>query len=167
MKTSPKAKKMPPVKVPTQPKRPAWLELPEHLGEFSKAVEQERKACVKLLTDAMESYDDAVYDAAIDAAKNKIGPAVLAAMNAGREAILAKADDILAIACTCAEDHVPAMTVGSVLARAEEDDPRNLGELIGASLSDMRSLSQDMACKSLVGSLSSDAREALLNALLP
>jgi hypothetical protein len=156
--------KLPPSTPPRKEKRAEYVDnLPDHLSLFGRAIWKERDTCRKFLVDAMEEYDDKIYDTVIDATNKD----VLAAMKSGREAILTHADSILSIACDCAGDNVPAITAGSVLAEAEADDPRNLGELIGCTLSDMRSLGQDMACKALAGSLSPDAREALLDALMP
>lgn len=143
---------------------PDWIEnLPDHLSEFGDAIWQERDTCRKLLADAMEEYDDKIYDAVIDTEPKN----VLAVMKSGREAIIAHAESILSIACDCAGDHVEARTAEDILTESAEDDPRDLGDRIGSLLSDMRSLGQDMTCKALVGSLSPDAREALLCALLP
>ncbi len=113
----------------------------------------------------MEEYDDKVYDAAIDAATNKIGPDVLAAMKSGREAILTHVDSILSIACDCAGDHVAApSTLSGII---EEEAPREAGETIGCAVSDMHANEQEWFLQSLARSLTSDAREALLGALLP
>jgi hypothetical protein len=189
-KTSPKAKKLtkaqlearlpprntpglpPPLNVrpPVKPAKPAkdplpdWLmTLPDHLDEFGTALHLERKNCVKLLTEAMEEYDDAIYDAVLDATPKD----VLEAMKKGREGITSQADAILAIACSCAEDHAPNLTQETILERGIADDPGSLGEGIGCALSAGCALEQSMLCRALVHNLSKDAREALLNALLP
>jgi len=160
VKKSPKAKKLPP-----KEKRAEYIDtLPEHLSAFGRAVWKERDTCRKLLADAMEEYDDKVYDAAIDAATNKIGPDVLAAMTSGREAILAHADSILAIACDCAVDHVATpRTMSDII---DEEAPREAGETIGFAVSYMHANEQEWLLQSLARSLTSDARKALLGALL-
>ena len=170
MKKSTKAKKLPaplpvaPPKPPPKDKRAEYVDtLPDHLSAFGRAIWRDRDTCRKLLDDAMEEYDDKVYDAAIDAATNKIGPDVLAAMTSGREAILTHADSILAIACDCAGDHVsaPSTRRGS----SKRKPPRAAGETIGCSVSAMHSNEQEWFLQSFVDSLTPAARDALWSSL--
>jgi hypothetical protein len=163
-------KKLPPATIPSPPvkrkaeKSPApdyITGLPDHLEMFGGAVFNEHQTCLKLLTDALEEYDDAVYDQVLDGKPKD----VLEAMTKGRESILTHVDSILSIACDCAVDHVAGpRTLADTI---DEEGEATLGELIGANLSESGSLAQYMFCRSLAGSLSPDAREALLGALLP
>lgn len=154
-----------PVKAPSKPDKdrmPEWLDtLPEHLERFGRALNKARKLCVELLEEAMEEYDDKIYDAVLDATPKD----VLEAMNKGRGDVTGQVDSILAIACACAEDHAPNLTKDALLAQGVEEDPRGLGEAIGCAISESPALAQDMLCTALVGSLSSDARESLRKAL--
>jgi hypothetical protein len=153
----------PPVKrkVKKSPAPDYITSLPDHLSAFGGEVYASRDLCRKFLADALEAYDDAVYNQVL-AGKPKD---VLEAMTKGREGILTHADSILSVACDCAGDHVAGPR--SVQESIDEEGCRESGETFGASLSDMRSLEQIDFCRGLVGSLSPDAREALLNALLP
>lgn len=170
MPSKPAKKKSPPATIPAPPLErkvekspaPAYIaSLPDHLGRFGGAMIDSRELCRKLLADAVEEYDDVVYDQVLDGTPKD----VLEAMTKGRESILAHADSILSIACDCAGDHVAGpRTLADMI---DEEGEATLGELIGANLCESGSLSQYMFCRGLVGSLSLDAREALLGALLP
>lgn len=166
MKKSPKAKKPPaplpvnPASVPEwakpKPKTPEYIDnLPEHLSAFGRAIWRDRDTCRKLLVGALETYDDAVYDAVINATPKE----VLDVMKKGREAILTHVDSILSIACDCAGDHVrPPSTLAGVI---EEEAPREAGETIGAVLSDMRAINQREFLQGFLFSLTPDARGML------
>lgn len=154
----------PPVKSrqPVKESYPDWiLTLPDHLDEFGTAIHKERGTCVKLLTEALEEYDDKIYDAVLDATPKE----VIAAMKGGRESITSQADAILAIACACAEDHIEAPP--TVLDIITGTSAREAGDDINAALCEADSLWQYEFCQTLVHNLTHDAREALLNALLP
>jgi len=141
---------------------PDWiLNLPDHLDGFGTAIHQERKNCAKLLTGAMEEYDDKVYDAVLDGKPKD----VLEAMKKGRADVLALSDEILETACVCAEDHIEAPP--SVLDIITGHPAREAGDDINAALCETDALWQYEFCQTLVHNLTHDAREALLNALLP
>ncbi len=129
--------------------------LPEHLGAFGAAVWRERDVCRRQVDEAMKAYDEAVYDAVLDATPKD----VLEVMKTKRESVLATVDDILSIACSCAGDQVsPPSTLAGVI---EEDAPREAGETIGAVCSDMHANAQEGFLQGFVDSLTPDARNAL------
>ena len=167
MPTKTSKKKSPPTTKPAPAKPealPDWLAtLPDNLKEFGEAVHNERATCRKLLDDALEAYDDAVYDVVIDGTPKD----VLTAMKKGRDSITEHADSILAIAASCAEDTIDTKTIFDIMREGFDDDIRNLGDLIGCVISEGRALEQAMLCQTLVRSLSLDARETLLGVLLP
>lgn len=138
-----------------QTKEPDYIaDLPLHLLSFGSAVEKERDTCRKFIIDAMEKYDDAVYDAVIDATPKE----VIVAMKVGRDAIVDQVDSILSVACSCAAEEIPSPSVENMLGNL---DDREAGEFLGQFISDMHAGDQYALLSSLVHNLSRDAREQL------
>jgi hypothetical protein len=160
-----KTKAAPPPKAKPSPLpkgHPDWiLNLSDHLDGFGSAIQQSRAECRKRVADALSEYDDAVYDAVLDGTPKD----VLEAMKKGQEDILDLSDSILETACNCAEDHIEAPP--SVLDIITGHPAREAGDDINAALCEADALWQYEFCQSLVRNLTHDAREALLNALLP
>jgi hypothetical protein len=129
-------------------------DLPLHLLTFGMAVENERDTCRKFLTDAMETYDDAVYDAVIDATPKD----VIEAMKKGREAIIGNADSILSVACSCASEEIPAPTINAML---EDMGEREAGEYIACIVSEMHANGQYAFLSTFLHNLTRGAREQL------